>query len=148
MLHTSTSGPYGLCPRISGAAYAGDPHWVLRFSLVDCPSGEETKRVLLSPKSRADKCEKKKSVNKQQLAKIPRILSKLWTNGETWLSITVHRECPCPDTPVYMITAKSSMTLRPRPHSTTPDNFKNTTVTGQFGFLFDKNSGKEITCLK
>lgn len=35
MLHTSTSDPYGLCPRISGAAYAGEPHWVLRYSRVD-----------------------------------------------------------------------------------------------------------------
>ena len=28
---------------------------------------------------------------------------------------------------------------------TTPEEFKNTTITGHFGFVFEENSGKEIT---
>jgi len=28
---------------------------------------------------------------------------------------------------------------------TTPEEFKNTTIAGHFGFVFEENSGKEIT---
>jgi len=52
MLHTSTFVPYVRCPRISGAAYAGDPHCVLQWSLVEERSPDfGTFIVLLRPKS-------------------------------------------------------------------------------------------------